>query len=63
MRISIRKVAGPPDPKPAVFAQADGYFVRWRPNNGWRCDCPDEQCPHVDAVADLIDPSVTGEDQ
>ena len=63
MKIQFRKVTGESGRAPVVLAQADGYFVRWRPNNGWLCDCPDPNCPHVDAVADLVHPDVTGEDR
>jgi len=46
--------------QPGVLAIVDGHRVRWRPGDGWSCDCPIEgdSCPHVDAVDALLDPRV-----
>lgn len=48
---------------PIVHAAVDGLPVMWD-QRGWRCghDCPDlNGCPHIDAVEELLDPSVIGE--
>lgn len=42
-----------------LTAYVDNYRVSCTGNGkGWRCACPDEDCHHLDAVADLIRPSV-----
>ncbi|WP_155858705.1 hypothetical protein [Candidatus Blastococcus massiliensis] len=44
---------------PSVVATVDDHLVQWRPS-GWLCECDVDDCPHVDAVAELLDPRVTG---
>ncbi|GAB4082090.1 hypothetical protein GCM10028783_30390 [Modestobacter muralis] len=45
---------------PQVLAYADGREVRWYPELGWVCICStDPTCPHITAVAELLDPRVT----
>ncbi|TFV67223.1 UNVERIFIED_ORG: hypothetical protein E4P37_03435 [Bacillus sp. AZ43] len=45
---------------PSVVATVDDVVVTWR-TSGWLCECGDPSCPHVDAVAELLDDRVTGE--
>lgn len=56
--IRIRRVIGAQSPRAGVLAFVDDHKVTWRPS-GWHCDCTDDTCGHVDAVADLLDPRVT----
>jgi len=58
MNVRIRRVIGARSPRAGVLAFVDGHQVTWRPS-GWRCDCDNPECSHVDAVADLLDPRVT----
>lgn len=65
--VRIMRVLGIRSKSPCVHAIVDGHRVRWDPR-GWLCDCPTfatsaETCWHVDAVAGLLDPRVTGEDE
>ena len=42
---------------PFASAVVDGqHTVTVTPKRGWRCTCPDLECGHVDAVAELIHP-------
>lgn len=41
--------------KGIILATVDGHGVALIAGKGWNCRCPDPECPHVDAVADLID--------
>lgn len=59
--IRILRVLGPRGDRAGVLAFVDGHRVRWRPG-GWDCACDDPDCGHVDAVADLLDPRVTGDE-
>lgn len=44
---------------PYAAALVDGqHMVRCSQEHGWSCDCGDDECGHVDAVADLIHPNV-----
>lgn len=60
MKIILRRVqTGYHDPhrgwsKGFIQADVDGYGVAYRESHGWDCRCPDEDCPHIGAVADLI---------
>lgn len=60
-RESVRflRVLGIRSRAPSVLAIVDEHRVNWRPS-GWDCDCGDPNCRHVDVVADLLDPRVTG---
>ena len=42
--------------KGCIFATVDGWDVAYLETKGWDCRCPDRDCDHIDAVADLIDP-------
>lgn len=45
-----------------VIAVCDGYRVRCIGNGkGWDCQCPDPECPHLNAVAEIIAPEVLEE--
>lgn len=48
---------------PLVIARADDQLVKYSRRDGWTCDCDveGEACPHVDAIADLIDDRVFAE--
>lgn len=63
MRIRFLRVLGVRSKDPSVFAVADGAMVRWDLRRGWTCDCDTEgdECTHVDAVDELLDPRVTDE--
>lgn len=66
MKIEILRVIGCRAKAPAVVALADDYLVKWSPRDGWTCNCdkPDyEDCAHVDAIENLLDPRVTGATQ
>ncbi|MGI8711000.1 MAG: hypothetical protein ACR2LA_08425 [Acidimicrobiales bacterium] len=61
MKIEFRKVSkgyrrqGKGRNKGLVLAIVDGTItVCCKEGIGWDCSCPDEACPHVDAVADLV---------
>ncbi|GAB3253359.1 hypothetical protein GCM10027425_12550 [Alteromonas gracilis] len=41
---------------PYAHAVVDGFTVTVSPRHGWRCNCPNVECGHVDAFADLIHP-------
>ncbi len=59
-RVRFCKVVSVRGKTPVVVARVDDrWSVRWNPHMQWRCSCPDEDCGHVDAVADLLDPEVT----
>lgn len=67
MNISFMRVTGIRSHDPAVLAFADGLRVRWN-KHGWDCTCQtwatgegEDTCPHVEAVAALLDGRVTGE--
>lgn len=59
MSVRILRVIGVRSTSPGVLAIVDGNRVRWD-GRRWSCACPDPACQHVDAVADLLDPRVTG---
>ena len=64
-QVRIMRVLGIKAQNPVVHAYVDDVRVRWD-RRGWSCDCPvfatiEGTCSHVDAVADLLDPRVTGE--
>ncbi len=70
MKITFLKVLGVSTPlrdgrpTPEIVAFVDACKVTWRPQQGWTCrDCdePADTCRHVEAVAALIAPSITGE--
>lgn len=65
MTINFLRVLGHRSRSAAVLAIADGEQVRWQPTDGWSCTCDTDadDCPHVDAVADLLDPRVVGDDE
>lgn len=61
--VRIMRVLGSNSRRPDILATVDGHRVRWRPD-GWDCTCTtpgDDPCPHIDAVANLIDPRILGE--
>lgn len=60
MNLQFMRVLGARSAGPGVLAIADGNAVRWRPGGGWSCECdtPGDTCPHVDAVAALLDDRV-----
>lgn len=62
MKIRFLRVLSIRADGPGVVAFVDGVLVKWNPKRGWitECDCDDE-CHHVDMVADLLDDRVTGE--
>lgn len=63
MNIKFIRVLGLRSQSPSVLADADGHLVNWT-IHGWTCTCPPDQfpeCPHIEAVANLLDPRVTGE--
>lgn len=66
MTIKFLRVLGLRSSQPSVLAtvadETGAAFVRWD-RRRWTCDCDAEgdQCPHVDAVADLLDPRVLGD--
>lgn len=64
MTIKFLRVNGIRAKDPVVLAIVDGNLVRWKQNRGWTCDCDTEgdECAHVDAVADLLDDRVLGDD-
>ncbi|TYL55752.1 hypothetical protein FXB39_00650 [Nocardioides sp. BGMRC 2183] len=69
MNIKFLRVAGVRSRQPSVVAIVDNLRVKWN-LRGWTCDCEDWQfgetgdsCAHVDAVADLLEPRVTQEQQ
>lgn len=43
---------------PFASAVVDGHVVKVRPQTGWTCECPNPECEHADAVADLIHPNM-----
>ncbi len=56
--IGIRSERG----RGAVVALVDRTaVVKWDARRGWSCTCnaPGDTCPHVDQVAELLDPRVT----
>jgi hypothetical protein len=57
--VRILRVLGARATSPGVLAIVGDHRVSWDPR-GWDCDCPDPECRHVDVVADLLDPRVTG---
>ena len=61
MKIAFHSVKKHGTRNPAVLASVDGLPVAWDVR-GWRCayECPDD-CPHIEAVAALLDPSVLGD--
>lgn len=62
--IKILRVVGIRGKDPVVLAVVEGWLVRWQPDDGWTCECPEALvCPHVDPVADLLDDRVLGDDQ
>lgn len=64
MSASVRflGVRGIRSTSPSIVAMVDGSNkVTWRVS-GWACTCDDYLCGHVDAVADLIHPRVTGQE-
>ena len=67
MTVKFLRVNGIRSHQPAVVAIVDNTRVKWH-KNGWACDCDawttgaeGDSCQHVDAVAELLDPRVTGE--
>jgi hypothetical protein len=66
MNVQFLRVLGIRSHTPAVVALVDGLLVKWNPGPGWvtDCDCPPaEDCQHIDAVLDHIDPRVMGGQQ
>ncbi|HSJ21378.1 MAG TPA: hypothetical protein VK964_12455 [Nocardioidaceae bacterium] len=67
MPIRVLRVLGisakVPASEPLVIAIADDQLVKFSRRDGWTCDCHAEgdECPHVDAVADLLDDRVLGD--
>ncbi|NLF19362.1 MAG: hypothetical protein GX595_19205 [Lentisphaerae bacterium] len=64
MKVKFLRVMGIRSDRPVVLAFIGDLRVRWD-RRGWTCDCDDfdrEICAHVDAVAELLDPRVTGEE-
>jgi hypothetical protein len=61
MKINFLRVMGARSRGAVVLATVDGCGVRWNPRRGWDCECDTDgdACPHVDAVAELLDPRVT----
>lgn len=65
MKIAIMRVLGHRSSTPCVVAYADNVKVTWDPR-GWDCNCDTwsagaDTCDHVDAIADLLADTVTGE--
>lgn len=58
-----RGAYGPKGWAPALLvATADGHRVRCVGNGkGWDCECPDADCDHLNAVAEVIDDSTLKE--
>lgn len=51
----VRRRGGTTPEGPYAAALVDGrHMVRCSPAHGWSCDCGDDECGHVDAVAELI---------
>jgi hypothetical protein len=52
-----------PAREPIVMAIAEDQLVKFSRRDGWTCDCDldGNECPHVDAVADLLDDRVLGD--
>jgi 4-hydroxy-3-methylbut-2-enyl diphosphate reductase IspH len=64
MSVKFLRVSGHRSHEPVVLARVDDHGVRWTDRKGWECDCDqpvDATCPHVEAVADLLDPRVIGD--
>lgn len=61
MKIQFQRVTSVHARHPFVVAHAGHNIVRWRPRNGWTCDCGTPACPHITAVRQLTHPEVTGE--
>lgn len=61
MKVRFRKISprhyrkGRGWSKGFIVADVDGHEVAFREAYGWDCRCPDMECLHIDAVADLID--------
>ena len=66
MKIKFLRIIGvrAKDRDPVVLASVDSYMVRWKRNQGWTCTCLTErdECVHVDAVVDLLDDKVLGDE-
>lgn len=65
MNVTFRRVLGRRATSPVVIATADDYRVHWTPAKGWTCDCDEHEhpdCPHIPAVAALLDPRVINGD-
>lgn len=63
MKVQFLRVLGARSRTPTVIAVADSHVVRWRPRDGWSCDCDEIEhpdCPHIPAVEQLLDPRVLG---
>lgn len=57
-----RRPGKSPTTDPAfVHAEVDGHGVICKAGRGWECSCPDPDCAHIDAVADLIHPNMLAE--
>lgn len=54
---------GTPLREPLVIAVAGEHLVKYSRRDGWTCDCDTagEDCPHVDAVDELLDDRVLGD--
>lgn len=68
MTIKFIRVLGRRAQQPGVVALVDGIRVKWNRKDGWLCDCETwidgddgDTCPHVEAVADLLDDRVLGD--
>lgn len=44
--------------KGIVLADVDTYTVRFRQGKDWSCTCPDTDCAHIPAVAQLVNAEV-----
>ena len=61
-RLRYRRPGKTPTTDPAfVRAEVDGFAVCCKAGRGWECTCPDADCAHVNAVADLIHPNLLAE--
>jgi hypothetical protein len=67
--IRFLRVQGIRSHQPSVVAIVDDDIrVKWNLKPGWLCDCDEwhdgndgDTCPHVEAVAALLDPRVLGD--
>lgn len=54
-----------PAREPLVIAIVDDVLVKFSRRDGWTCTCDTDadECEHVDAVVDLLDDRVLGDDR